>query len=85
MKKLMISLLIVQTIFLTGCKTIEFAHVDVGCLGQSQELIRFTDQEKAALTDEMKLKIRRLAVTLRQRMKSQCEINETHDKEFKVK
>lgn len=70
-------------IILTGCKTIEIAHAPINCLGQPEARTGFTYEEKAKLTDSMKLKIRTFAVTLRQRIKSQCEINKKHDQEHK--
>ena len=83
-KKLKINLLVILTIISTGCKTIELeAHSPVKCLGQPEAHTSFTDEEKTKLTDNMKLKIRVFAVTLRQRIIDQCEINKEHDKDYK--
>ncbi len=71
-------------IILTGCKTIELeAHSPVKCLGQPEARTGFTNEEKNKLTDDMKLKIRIFAVTLRQRIIDQCEVNREHDKDYK--
>ena len=71
-------------IILTGCKTVEIeAHIDVECLGQPHASHNFTHEESKKLTDSMRLKIRGFAVTLRQRIIDQCEINKDHDKSYK--
>lgn len=69
----------------TGCKTIvlEDAHIPVKCLGQPDAHYGFTDEEKLNLTDDMKLKIRFLAVTFRQRNIDQCEVNKEHNEDYK--
>ena len=66
-------------ITLTACSTIEIAHNPVNCLGQPQADLNLTQEEKNKLTDDMKLKMRRFAVTLRQRIISQCKLNKEHD------
>lgn len=69
----------ILTILLTACSTIEIAHEPVNCLGQPEVSHSFTIDEKNRLTDDMKLKMRIFAVTLRQRIISQCDINKEHD------
>ena len=64
---------------LTACKTIEIAHVPVKCLGQPEVSLNLTTEEAQKFTDDMRLKVRRFAVTLRERINTQCSINEKHD------
>ena len=66
--------------FLMACSSIEIAHSPVNCLGQPEIKHNFTAEEKQNITDDMALKIRRFAVTLRERINSQCLINKEHDK-----
>lgn len=71
-------------ITLMGCKTVELdAHINVDCLGQPGARHNFTFEESKKLTSSMRLKIRGFAVTLRQRIIDQCEINKEHDKDYK--
>ncbi len=68
-------------IILAGCQTIEVTgHEAVGCEEMPNAEHNFTHEEKANMTDGTKFKIRKVAVILRQRINSQCEINSDHDK-----
>lgn len=73
---------IVLILFSVGCSTIELAHVKVGCEGQPQTNLNFTDEEAELITEAMLTKMVIFGTTLRQRIESQCEINKKHDKLF---
>ena len=64
---------------LMGCSAIELAHEPVDCLGQPQVSLNLTRDEANLFTDDMRLKMRKFAVTLRERINTQCNINKEHD------
>jgi hypothetical protein len=80
-KKSLLTTLI--TFSLTGCGSTELIHADVGCMGQPQVSIGFTQKEADALTEPAKQKLVIFVKTLRARIDSQCKINIKHDLQYK--
>lgn len=73
----------VIALILCSCSTIEIMHVPVGCEGQPIISHNFTEEEAEILTDDMVDKMTLFAVTLRERIETQCAINHKHDEAFK--
>jgi len=62
------------------CTTSRLIHDPVDCEGQPGISLGFTYDEANRFTDDMDLKLSIFATTLRERINTQCRINEEHDK-----
>lgn len=80
-----LSLVVAIGLTLCSCTTTKLIHVDVGCEGQPDISLNFTEEEANRFTDEMDLKLSTFAITLRERINTQCRINEKHDKKHNQK
>ena len=64
---------------LTACCTIEIAHAQLDCLGQSEARLNLTDEEIDLITDDMSDKIILFDKSLRERLNSQCTLIKKHN------
>ena len=75
----MVSLVVIG---LTGCSTLELAHVDVRCIPLPTMTLgdRLTDEQLDSMSDEVFDAVEVQILTYKERLRSQCEINKKHDK-----
>lgn len=63
-----------------GCTTLEIVHAPVGCLGQPNINLKFTQQEADSILDSAVGKIVLMRAIYKSRIDTQCKINLEHDR-----
>lgn len=78
LKSLSLTALIVGS--LTACTSTKLIHVDLDCPGIPKHNVTFTDEEKESITDSAVQKIDLIITTYKQRIITQCEMINAHNK-----